>query len=333
MQNSHLTNFEAAFKNLNVRYQGPGNPTPHKACMLLAVIDQMDIDDEVVENRFKYEPQILDNYDRYFKVTRPQATRSEAHYPFVFLVSDEFWHLHDNQNQKLNLSAGEAQSLAGKSLQKIFDVVDFASLDADLFELLKDPEARWQLRQTLIRKWLPDYEHKIIDEIRKSKEMHRLFEVDLTEDETVIAIENWRKVQNFRDRKFRFRVLDAYGFRCAATGWHLRTPPKEQSQNAEHTQSTLLEAAHIMPVSDSRNNRISNGMALTPTLHVALDRRLIAPGTDHLWHVSEFIWQQAEVDEGARQISTIDGQRIFLPRDQNFHPTRSVLEWSEKHLL
>lgn len=333
MQNPHLTNFEAAFKNLNVRYQGSGNPTPHKACMLLAVIDQMDTEADVVENRFKYEPQILDNYDRYFKIARPQATRSEAHYPFVFLVSENFWHLHDKQNQKLNLSAREAQSLAGKSLQKIFDVVEFASINAELFELLKDPEGRWRLRQTLIRKWLPDYENKIVSEIRNSKDIHRSFEADLTEEETVIAIENWRKVQNFHDSKFRFRVLKAYGFRCAATGWHLRSPRKKQNQNVEYAQSTLLEAAHIMPVSDSRNNRISNGMALTPTLHVAMDSRLIAPGPDHLWHVSEFVWQQAEVDEGARQISAIDGQRIFLPTDQNLHPTRSILEWSEKHLL
>ena len=166
---SHWTNFEAAFKKLNVRFQGRGNPTPHKACMLLAVIDQFDTESVVVENQFKYEPQILDNYDRYFKIVRPQATLSEAHYPFVFLVSDKFWQLYDHQNQQLNLSATEAQSLAGKSIQKIFEVVDFASIDADLFELFKDPEVRWRLRQTLIRKWLPDYENKINDEIRKSK--------------------------------------------------------------------------------------------------------------------------------------------------------------------
>ena len=287
----------------------------------------------VVENRFKYEPQILDNYDRYFKIVRPQAISSEAHYPFVFLVTDKFWHLYDYENQKLPLNTTEAKSLAGKSVRRIFDVVDFASIDADLFELLKDPEVRWRLRQTLIRKWLPNYEFKINDEIRKSKDMHRLIEADLTEDETVDAIEYWRKVQNFRDPIFRFRVLNAYGFRCAATGWHLRTPPSQQNQNAEYSQSTLLEAAHIMPVSNSRNNRISNGMALTPTLHVALDRRLIAPGPDHIWHVSKFILEQAEIDEGAKQISEIDGQRIFLPTDENLHPARSILEWSEKHLL
>jgi putative restriction endonuclease len=47
-----------------------------------------------------------------------------------------------------------------------------------------------------------------------------------------------------------------------------------------------VEAAHLIPFSESHDDDPRNGIALAPTLHWALDRYLIAPGPDYKWHVS-----------------------------------------------
>ncbi len=61
-------------------------------------------------------------------------------------------------------------------------------------------------------------------------------------------------------RRFRDRVLQAYGFACAVTG---------------ETCREVLEAAHIQPYIDERSNDVRNGIALRADLHALFDAGLI----------------------------------------------------------
>ena len=47
-----------------------------------------------------------------------------------------------------------------------------------------------------------------------------------------------------------------------------------------------VEAAHIHPFSEAGGDDPRNGLALTPDMHWAMDKHLIAPGEDLKWHVS-----------------------------------------------
>ena len=51
----------------------------------------------------------------------------------------------------------------------------------------------------------------------------------------------------------------------------------------------LLDAAHLIPLNESNDNRVRNGIVLTPTYHRAMDSHLIAPGPDGKWHVAAFV--------------------------------------------
>jgi putative restriction endonuclease len=67
-------------------------------------------------------------------------------------------------------------------------------------------------------------------------------------------------VRAFREARFRPAVLRAYGWRCSLTGVALR----------------LVDAAHIIPVSDPRStDETRNGIALNPLLHRAYDFGLL----------------------------------------------------------
>ncbi|WP_305988419.1 HNH endonuclease [Roseibium sp. MMSF_3544] len=73
-----------------------------------------------------------------------------------------------------------------------------------------------------------------------------------------------------RDRNFRKNVLRAYGERCAVTGLRLING----GGRAE------VEAAHIRPVEHNGPDIVSNGLALSGTVHWMFDRGLIGLSDD-----------------------------------------------------
>jgi putative restriction endonuclease len=82
------------------------------------------------------------------------------------------------------------------------------------------------------------------------------------ENERRIAIR--QIAQRVRDARFRWRVLTAYGGRCAFCDLDLG----------------LAEAAHINPVAHGGPDQIVNGVAACPTHHRALDRGLLVVDDD-----------------------------------------------------
>ena len=82
-----------------------------------------------------------------------------------------------------------------------------------------------------------------------------------------------------RKPAFRRVVTEQYDDRCAATGHRVLLDGGE----------AMVEAAHIHPFALSGDDNPRNGLALTPDMHWAMDRNLIAPGPDLNWHVSRVL--------------------------------------------
>jgi len=117
-----------------------------------------------------------------------------------------------------------------------------------------------------------------------------------------------------RSAAFRRLVTEAYDFRCAASGWRVILPDC----------TVLVEAAHLIPFSESHNDRPQNGIALTPTFHWALDQHIIAPGPDNRWHVSSAI--DPRIADNT-PLFDLDGKDLLLPNDKKMYPDKIALEW------
>ncbi|MCG3181572.1 MAG: hypothetical protein BIFFINMI_03970 [Phycisphaerae bacterium] len=121
-----------------------------------------------------------------------------------------------------------------------------------------------------------------------------------------------------RDAAFKRLVLQAYDFRCAATGLQLR----------------LVDAAHILPVgSPGSTDEISNGLALSPTYHRAFDSGLI-----YLHPSMEMRLNQARADELVRLdlgggltdfIGTLN-RPIILPSNPSLRPSPTFIEQANR---
>jgi putative restriction endonuclease len=118
-----------------------------------------------------------------------------------------------------------------------------------------------------------------------------------------------RKVRN---RQFRKRVLEAYGCECAFTGMRLING----GGRAE------AQAAHIMSVEAGGPDRVTNGLALSGTVHWMFDRRLLS-----LSDRGEILLSRKINDiDGVKKLSHADRQ-ARLPSSSALRPHSRYLQW------
>lgn len=119
-----------------------------------------------------------------------------------------------------------------------------------------------------------------------------------------------------RDRLFRRRVVGAYDARCAITGLKLING----GGRAE------VEAAHIRPVERGGPDVITNGIALSGTVHWMFDRGLISLGDD----LEILVSRQANDAESIRGMVNRDGFAIPPTRALD-RPHPAFLAWHREH--
>lgn len=116
-----------------------------------------------------------------------------------------------------------------------------------------------------------------------------------------------------RDGNFRLAVLNAYDNRCAVT----------------KAQMKLVDAAHILPVqAEGSSDHVSNGIALSPTLHRAYDRGLIYLDCDLSMRINEEKASQLAnegLDAGLASLRGLLDNSIYLPLDVDQRPRPEVV--------
>jgi putative restriction endonuclease len=85
-----LNDYLAAFRRLNVNRVG-GRASPHKPCMLLAVLGLAD-SGHLDRNEIRFEPPLLERYAKFFTVVRTELI-TNPYFPLFHLRSNGFGHL------------------------------------------------------------------------------------------------------------------------------------------------------------------------------------------------------------------------------------------------
>ncbi|MBL8372515.1 MAG: HNH endonuclease [Burkholderiaceae bacterium] len=313
---SALATYQQALTRLVVA-QRAGRASPHKICLLLAVLDLARAGGLPV-NRIVFGPPLLERYHGFFNAVKQPGDHANPYFPFFHLAGKlrgggaSFWHLVPQPGRETVLAAMST----ARSLRDITDNIAWAELDADLFALLQQPEALDALGQTLAGHWF-DRGLQELGTIAAQSEASSRYEYRLRHGEPLTATEPppaW-----VRDPAFRRVVTEAYDWRCAATGLRILLPTGE----------SLVEAAHIHPFSAAGDDDPRNGLALTPDMHWALDRHLIAPGEDLLWHVSPLL--DRRIPDYAPLVR-LDSQPLILPTERRYAPKRDALAWRMAHL-
>jgi putative restriction endonuclease len=119
-----------------------------------------------------------------------------------------------------------------------------------------------------------------------------------------------------RNRQFRKRVLDAYDRRCALTGMKMING----GGRAE------AQAAHIMSVEAGGPDTVSNGIALSGTVHWMFDRGLISLSDE-----GEILLSRKINDLESVEKLIYRDRKARLPVPREHRPQRRYLDWHRRH--
>jgi putative restriction endonuclease len=321
MHNRDFNFYVKAFENLKRDHKKGG--APHKPILILSLIDTFE-KGLIQDNRFIILPELIAffkaNWSKY--VTSDHDLRFAL--PFYHLTTEPFWKLIPNQGCELWLQSKGAM----RSLENLQVAVKYAEIDKELVELLKDKYYRQLLREVIIEKYFPksvftnnsDEGLQIIENIRK-----QIVEEDKIEYKTKIQTlkstldrESFEEEIVLRGSVFKREVPKNYAYTCCVSGLRIAVP---------FNTTTLIEACHIEPFALNYNDTISNGIALTPTLHTAFDRGLFTISEKYEIIVSPKI-SESQSPQGLKQY---DRQRLFLPHDPKHYPNLESIFWHQKN--
>jgi len=289
---------------------------PHKPVLLLAVLDLFEAGD-LAENRIEFSPQLIETFAKYFEIVRAADDQPTPVNPFFYMKSDGFWHHKPGEGMgKVYEYMKDPKGIAGTK-----EIIECAYLDDELFEIMKDPAGRAALREAIVGRYFAGQRDALEGLFRKQKEIF-LYEEYLEEQAAGSGSvrDEPDASDEVRDAAFSNKVRRAYDYRCAACGLRVLLP----------SGLAIVDAAHLVPWSETHDNDPKNGMALCKNHHWALDRYLIAPGLNLKWRVSKALDDRIE---GQKDLIDLGGRGVLLPAEMRYHPKEDGLRWRVEKLL
>ena len=289
--------------DLNVGIIGTGterHERPHKPVLLLAALDLMDAG-KATPAMIPWNQALRERFSTIFNLVKGHNDQDTPDNPFRYLSTDRLWKpfKNDGSNQsplKHNPRVGEIGQV-------------FASIDPAFAPAFSTSTGREALREALLARYLPHARRQLLGEAISPA----------VEAAAHVAEE---PVEFGRNPAFRRKILEVYDHQCAACGLRIKLPVSDTS---------FVDAAHIIPFSSSHNDHPSNGLALCKNHHWAMDRFLIAPGPDRLWRVSPTL--DPRRSSGEAELLHLQSKPLLLPHDDAFLPATDGLQWRAERLV
>jgi putative restriction endonuclease len=290
-----------------------GAPAPHKAVLLLSVIQGME-DGEIRENKIIITPELVARFkDNWSMLVHSDQFSPNFSLPFYHLKSGGFWHLHTHPGMEVLLtSSGSIKSFSG-----LKSAVAYASLDEGVYELLLNRVNRELAIQTLLITYLGGQQLK-----RSGYDLFRNVENQIlnepaSEYQSGIAAADEEEIF-VRGGVFKKVVPRVYNYTCCISGMKIVATRDVQ----------MIDACHIVPFSESHDDTIGNGLSLSPNFHRAFDRFLITIDRDFRVVVSPHF-----SEAGGHSLRAFEGKQIYLPEEIRYRPSGENLGWHYERFL
>lgn len=286
-----------------------GHIKPHKPVMILALMSLIE-NGKIKSNRIDYSPTLLELFKRFFDIVKSEQDALNPLLPFFYLRGDGFFHHKPLYGKE---RCYESLSDPG-SIKKFTGIVQYSYLDGDLYAYLQDQTALNTLRDILIESYFPRFKNQIQRIVKEEKEITG-YETILKESPDKIRLTK----SVYRSTAFARTIREIYDYRCAACGLRLNL-----------NGLVIIDAAHLIPFSETQDDDPRNGIALCKNHHWAMDRFIIVPGKDKLWHVSPELDDRID---GCKEIIGLNKRKILLPQDQKYYPKSDSLDWRHSRIL
>ena len=312
---SMLEKYSKLFSNLRTdknRNRYPSITThraPHKPMLLLSVMDLI-AQSMIIENFIEPSLELVETFNTYYSSIMPAGTKTSMAYPFSRLQTDGFWH----RVTKPGFDPEIEYNI--KSMVRLREVIEGAKLDEELFGYLCKPGAREQLRSALISTYfVPEIQPILLEQGRVNYEAYEYGKKLLADPDS--ENDDQARSNKARDQAFRKVVVVLYDHRCALCGIRMLTPEGH----------TVVEAAHIIPWSESIDDRPTNGMCLCRLCHWSFDEGLMSVGKEYEVLVSRRVQLEQNLPG---HILTLRDRNIFTPDEVKYRPAQDKLDWHRR---
>lgn len=308
--NTSLSKYLHHFTHLKRDKKNGG--APHKPILLLSVIRMFE--KGVFHNRrINIVPELVASFNSHWAQLVSTNHQKIFALPFYHMRSEPFW--------KLMANPGCEKWIESKSSMRTFGnlttAVQCAIIDDELVELLRTPETRDLLKLGLLDTYFGKNVYDAIEDdlpdasiLHDRSEVYREKILDLKKS---VDDNQFQEAIFIRSGVFKREIPKIYNFTCAISGMRLDAT----------TNVSMIDACHIVPFSESYDDTIPNGIALSPTLHRAFDRGLISISDDYKVIVHAHFTENLN---SPYNLTQFHNQKIILPENPNFHPSPSNLQ-------
>lgn len=288
----------------------PYGKAPHKPVFLLTLIELIE-QQHITGNQITITPELVATFKENFALLVSAAHKDDFTQPFFYLKSEGFWFLQPRPGFLLDTYI--------RSVHTLSERLDYAYFADDLYRLLVQPNARNQLRMVLLNTYFPvtktgyeqvrqagrSYVQDLENYLLNEKETSYEIPLQTADDEEVRFV---------RGGLFKKLVPKVYDFTCAISGMKVIAVDG----------SSLVEACHIVPISISGDDKVTNGIALCPNLHTAFDRGMIGVDNQFRVVVSPSLADNPTSPYNLRQFH---GQPLRLPFGEVHYPKMERFRW------
>ncbi|RYC68806.1 HNH endonuclease [Spirosoma sordidisoli] len=292
----------------------PYGKAPHKPVFLLTLLELIE-QQHITENRIGITPELVATFKENFALLVDTAHTDDFTQPFFYLKNEGFW--------LLSPKAGATIDSHIKSVQVLSDRLDYACFTDDLYRLLTTDMPRQILKNALLDTYFPTRKAEFIQVKQAGRSYVQDLETYLLNERTVAYQTTLQPTTDDEETRFvrgglfKRLVPKVYDFTCAISGMKVIAVGG----------SSLVEACHIVPISISGDDRVTNGIALCPTLHTAFDRGMIGVDDQFRVIVSPLLTDNIASPYNLRQFH---GQPLRLPVGAVHYPNREGFDWHLK---
>ena len=309
-----IANYIRKFSNLRTdknrnRYPAITNHrAPHKPFLLLAIMDLI-AQGRITENFIEPSLDLVETWNDYYSGIMPPGSSTSMAYPFSRLKTDGLW-------ERLPKPGYDPETEYNiKSMNRLREHYYGARMDKELFQFMCDPETREQLRLVLIHTYFtPEIRPALFDIGRINYESYEYGKRLLADPEGEYGKVEKETNGKVRYQGFRKAIVTLYQHRCALCGIRMLTPEGH----------TVVEAAHIRPWNQSRDDRPTNGLALCRLCHWSFDNGLMSVGKKYEVLVSKRVQVERNLPG---HILTLSDRNIFTPSEEKYWPSQANLDW------
>lgn len=284
---------------------------PHKPFLLLSILDLIAAG-SITRNFIEPTFELAETFSGYWQRVMPIGTSGSMSYPFYHLSTSGFWNL---VSQPGHPHRGGRTISSVKRLRELYLGSKF---DDDLYPLLVMETSREKIRKILMHSYFsPSVQDILIEQavINHGAAKYCAELLNIAERGSVYHSQQEAMVEaksKIRGQGFRKAVVKLYEHRCALCGIRMLTPEGH----------TVVEAAHIVPWSKSRNDKPQNGMALCRLCHWSFDKGLMSVGESYEVLVSPAVRQDINFPG---HMETLTGRAIFKPQKSSYWPDQENL--------